>query len=66
MGEKTDELIYCPHCGASYYRIDYDSRTCVYFLPIIKDGVNINTDRNKVMLHCTCMNCGENFEVTEK
>lgn len=31
MGEKTDGLIYCPHCGASYYRIDYDSRTCVYF-----------------------------------
>lgn len=66
MGEKNDELIYCPHCGASYYRIAYDSRTCMYYLPIIKDGVNINPDKNKVMIRYTCMNCGKDFEVTEK
>lgn len=66
MGEKTDGLIYCPYCGASYYRIDYSTKTCIYFPPAIKDGVNINPDGNKTMIHCTCMNCGRNFTETEK
>lgn len=66
MGEKADGKIYCPHCGASYYQIDYSTSTCMYCPPVIKDGVNINPDRNKTKIHCTCMNCGRNFTETEK
>lgn len=38
--------IKCPHCGESYYTIEESLSTCVYYPPIIKDGVNINPDRN--------------------
>lgn len=51
----------CPHCGESYYRVNYSTTTCMYFPPIYKDGVNINPDRNKSTTHCTCMNCGKDF-----
>lgn len=54
----------CPHCGESYYMENYSTRTCMYFPPIYKDGVNINPDKNTTTVHCTCMNCGKDFSFT--
>lgn len=58
---KTDNLVRCPHCGESYYMENHSECTAMYFPPIYKDGVNINPDRNVTTTHCTCMNCGKNF-----
>ena len=54
----------CPHCGESYYTENFSTRTCVYYPPIYKDGVNINPDRNIHTTYCTCMNCGKEFSFT--
>lgn len=54
----------CPYCGESYYMENYSTRTCMYFPPIYKDGVNINPDKNTTTVHCTCMNCGKYFSFT--
>lgn len=54
----------CPHCGESYYMENYSTTTCVYYPPIYKDGVNINPDKNKSTVHCTCMHCGQSFSFT--
>ena len=51
----------CPHCGESYYMENYSTTTAMYYIPIYKDGVNINPDRNKTTTHCTCINCGKEF-----
>jgi hypothetical protein len=51
----------CPHCGESYYRENYGITTAVYYPPIYKNGVNINPDKNKTTVNCTCMNCGKEF-----
>lgn len=55
--------IKCPHCGESYYTIEESSSTCVYYPPIIKDGVNINPDRNTTTQYCRCLNCQERFTI---
>lgn len=54
----------CPHCGGSYYAENNMTSTCVYYQPIWKDGVNINPDRNKTTVHCTCLECGKEFSYT--
>ena len=53
--------IKCPYCGESYYMEKYSTRTCVYYPPIYKNGVNINTDKNTTTTYCTCMNCNKDF-----
>jgi hypothetical protein len=53
----------CPNCGESYYTIEYGESTCVYYPPIIKDGVNINPDRNMHTQHCRCLNCQTRFDI---
>ena len=64
---KGDEslLHYCPNCGESYYREDTRMRTAVYYPPIYKNGVNVNPDRNKTTVYCTCMNCKHEFHYEE-
>ena len=52
---------YCPKCNKSYYSIGTSSRTLMYFQPIIKDGVNINPDRNVTTTEYHCEECGENW-----
>ena len=61
INNENTNLHYCPHCGESYYRVDYSTSTCIYFPPIYKNGVNINPDKNKSTTHCTCINCGKTF-----
>ena len=55
--------IKCPYCGESYYTIEHSESTCVYYPPIIKDGVNINPDRNIHTTHCRCLNCNKKFDI---
>lgn len=55
--------IKCPHCGESYYTIEGSESTCVYYPPIMKDGVNINPDRNIHTTHCRCLNCQTKFDI---
>lgn len=54
----------CPQCGESYYMENFGITTAVYYPPIYKDGVNINPDRNKTSVNCTCMNCSTEFSFT--
>lgn len=54
--------IKCPKCGASYFEVGPSVSTCVYYPPIIKDGVNINPDRNKLTTSYTCCECGHRWK----
>lgn len=54
----------CPHCGGSYYMENNSMSTCVYYPPIYKNGININPDRNKTTVNCTCLECGKEFSYT--
>ena len=58
--------IKCPHCGASYYSVNYRITTCIGWTPVYKDGVQVNQDPNKVSLNCTCCNCGQQFTCEDK
>lgn len=62
---ETKNARCCPHCGESYYIENNRMTTLAYYPPIWKDGVNINQDRNKSTVNCTCMNCGKEFSYTE-
>ena len=54
--------IKCPKCGAKYFEVGATVSTCVYYPTIIKDGVNINPDRNKSVTTYTCCECGHSWE----
>lgn len=53
--------IKCPHCGGKYFKVGASMRTCVYYPPIIKDGVNINPDRNTTTTEYHCLECGKSW-----
>ncbi len=59
-------MIKCPKCGESYYAEKYSTCTAMYFPVIMKDGVNINPDRNISTTHCECIACGAMFSVTKR
>lgn len=54
--------IKCPKCGAKYFEVGPSYCTAVYYPTIIKDGVNINPDRNKSVTSYTCCECGHGWE----
>lgn len=54
--------IKCPKCGAKYFEVGPSYCTTVYYPTIIKDGVNINPDRNKSVTTYTCCECGHTWE----
>ena len=53
----------CPHCGESHYEEGVAVSTLQYFPPVIKDGVNVNPDRNEITTTCRCLECGESFTI---
>ena len=57
------DLIRCPYCNESYYREGVTMSTASYYPPIIKNGVNINPDRNIHSTYCKCLNCGKSFTI---
>lgn len=54
--------IKCPKCGEKYFEVGSSYCTAVYYPIIIKDGVNINPDRNKSVTTYTCCECGHIWE----
>ena len=54
--------IKCPKCGAKHFEVGPSVSTCVYYPTIIKDGVNINPDRNKCVTTYTCCECGHKWK----
>ena len=54
-------MIRCPRCGESYYAERFGMTTAMYFPIIMKDGVNINPNRNITTVSCQCIACGANF-----
>lgn len=54
--------IKCPKCGAKYFEVGSSYCTLVNYPTIIKDGVNINPDRNKSVTTYTCCECGHRWE----
>ena len=54
--------IKCPKCGAKYFEVGPSCCTAVYYPTIIKDGVNINPDRNKSYTTYSCCECGHKWE----
>lgn len=65
MNKEKDNFKRCPHCGESYYTENYSITTAVNFIPIYKDGVNINPDGNLITTYYTCLNCGEEFSFSK-
>lgn len=53
--------IKCPKCGAKYFTVGPSMCTTVYYPPIIKDGVNINPDRNRCTTQYECLECGHKW-----
>lgn len=54
--------IKCPKCGAKYFEVGPSYCTAVYYPPIIKDGVNINTNHNKSITTYLCCECGHSWD----
>jgi DNA-directed RNA polymerase subunit RPC12/RpoP len=63
-GVSLYDGIKCPNCGSTHFMIGQSSMTCVYYPPIIKDGININPDRNKTTTSYTCCECGKDWTET--
>lgn len=58
-------MIYkCPYCNESYYEEGVTTVTAVCYIPIYKDGVNINPDRNARTTNCHCLSCGKDFFIS--
>lgn len=53
----------CPHCGKSHYSCEGGITTAMYYVPVYKDGVNVNPDGNITTYQCKCMECGTEFSV---
>lgn len=61
-GPGIYDNIKCPKCGAKYFEVGASYCTAVYYPTIIKDGVNINPDRNKSITTYTCCECGHTWQ----
>lgn len=61
--EKSLGKYRCPHCGESYYRVDSTTSTAVYCPRVYKDGKLISHDSNTITEHCSCLACGQHFDV---
>ena len=54
--------IKCPDCNSTHFMVGHSYCTLVNYPPIIKDGININPDRNKSVTTYTCFECGHTWE----
>lgn len=52
----------CPNCGKSYYTGGETISTLVYYQPIYKDGININPDKNSIIMKLHCLECNTNWQ----
>lgn len=58
-----DNYFVCPHCGQNYFTMGLTFTTAAYYMPIYKDEVNINPDRNITIAEYMCCNCGKQYIV---
>lgn len=58
-----DNYFVCPHCGQSYFTMGLTFTTLACYVPVYKDGVNINPDRNITTTEYMCCNCGKQYIV---
>lgn len=65
MDNKTITKHICPNCGASFYRVDYQTTTAMFCPMIIKDVARNYQAGNSTTTHCTCMNCGVKFSFSD-
>lgn len=65
MDNKTITTHICPNCGASFYRVDYQTTTAVFYQMIIKDVARNYQAGNNTTIHCTCMKCGVKFSFSD-
>ena len=57
--------IYCPHCNASHYFINYGVNTALYSPMEYRDGeLVISNDPNYHTYSCTCAECNTTFSYT--
>lgn len=61
-GDALYAGVKCPKCGAKYFEVGPTYCTAVNYPTIIKDGVNINPDRNKSVTTYTCCECGHRWK----
>lgn len=58
--------ITCPNCGKSNFSVDHSFTTALAMPTIVRDGrVVKQPDLNKTVTHCTCLECGKQFETTQ-
>ena len=55
----------CPNCGDSHFTVFDSVSTCVYYPPIIKNGENINPDRNTRTYSVKCLQCGHIWDISK-
>lgn len=53
----------CPNCGKSHYSDGAQFSTDAYYPPVMKDGVNVNPDRNIITGQRRCMECGAEYMI---
>ena len=53
----------CPYCNESYYKEGVTTTTLLYYLPVYKEGIDINPNRNKSTTTCHCLNCDKEFYI---
>lgn len=54
--------IMCPKCHKKHFTVGESTCTLVYYQPVIKDGVDINSHHNKSTTKYTCCECGHTWE----
>lgn len=56
----------CPDCCESHYSDAAVQTTAVYYPAEMKDGANVNPDRNLRTFKRHCLNCGADFDIEER
>lgn len=60
------DMVACPNCGKSNFTVDHSFTTALAMPTIVRDGrVVKQPDLNKTVTHCTCLECGKQFETTQ-
>ena len=60
------DTVNCPRCGKSHFSIDSATTTVLATPTVIRDGRIVpQPSINKTHTHCTCLECGEQFETLQ-
>lgn len=63
---ESVDAVNCPHCGKSHFSVDSATTTVLATPTVVHDGCIVpQPSVNKTCTHCTCLECGEQFETTQ-